>query len=90
MERCICCGIAAQQHPFVGVGRANLDNNAGDMSAHPVCELCFKNPEHRTLNPNPKVHFFPRASAPIAVNAAKRTDEDSRSGRDIGLGMGTV
>lgn len=86
MESCICCGIVAKgHHPFVGIGRSDLDNNAGEMAKHPVCEQCHNDSAHRTLRPNPKVHFFPAATAPIALGAAKRTDLDSKDGRDLGV-----
>ena len=87
MERCVGCGIAAQSHPIVGVGRADLSAGSGDLVAHPVCDLCWRDPAHRTLGAV-KVTYFPRAEAARAVAAAKAMDAASKRGEDLGVGMG--
>lgn len=86
MERCIGCGIAAAAHPYVGVGRANLETGEGAMVAHPVCALCWADPTHRTLMPAPKVAYFTRDHSAVAVSASNALDAKSKRGEDIGLG----
>lgn len=66
-EICSGCGAADDEHPIVGVTR---DEEDGKMAAFPVCKECHVNPAHRKTVL--KMHFFPRAQAPIAVDAAER------------------
>lgn len=88
-EVCIGCGIVAKpgtSHPFVGVGREDLDANAGSMVAHPVCEACYLNPDHRAMRSSLKVVFFGVADAPVATAAAQATDRQSKAGGGINIG----
>lgn len=84
MEACAGCGIQTTgQHPYVGIGRADLETNTGEMVAHPVCEPCWRDPAHR-VHPL-KMHFALRADADRAVRAARTTDALSKQGADIGV-----
>lgn len=88
METCIGCGIVTKAeggHPFVGVGREDLNTGAGPMTAHPVCGACAEDPGHRSLGPL-KVSYFPKGDSPVAVAAAKRTDAQSKAGGPINIG----
>lgn len=65
-ELCSGCGAIAPQHPWAGIAR---DEETGKMTAFPVCDACFNDPAHRQ---HPlAMHFFDRASAPAAVQAAE-------------------
>ena len=87
-EACVGCGhVVIGEHPIVGIGRLDLDNNGVDdpMTAHPVCEQCWIDPAHRTLR-TLKVTFFPRSAAPGALAAAHATDRLSKiPGATIGV-----
>lgn len=89
MEACVGCGIVTKdQHPMVGIGRLDLDANGVDdeIAAHPVCEACWKDPEHRTLRPL-KVSFFYLKDKANALGSAKASDRASKiPGMDIGIG----
>lgn len=93
MEKAICigCGIvAAGSHPFIGVGREDLDAGTGPMVTHPVCAACHRDPTHRTLRPTLKVTFFASNDAPTALRAARNTDHQSKTGQSIGIGGASV
>jgi hypothetical protein len=66
LEMCSGCGAVAPQHPLVGVTR---DVETGLMTAFPVCHECWATPSHRTRPI--KMHFFDRAEADLAVQAAE-------------------
>ena len=66
VEICSGCGLAAPRHPIAGVTR----DDDGRMAEFPVCEECWRNPAHRTAPL--KMHFFSRAQAETAVDAAER------------------
>lgn len=66
MEVCKGCGVEAEQHPMVGVGKAD---ESSEFTNWPVCDRCWKDPKHRTLSPL-KVHFFERKMARIATALA--------------------
>lgn len=71
MERCIGCGIAAQEHPVVALGQwpdgvaIGGDVNPRGFSAAPVCRPCHVEPAHRTLGRIDGT-FFERKDAFVA------------------------
>jgi hypothetical protein len=81
---CVGCQSRAERHPYVGVGRADLDGNTGEMVSHPVCAPCWSDPSHRKRPL--KLAFFPVTAAPIAVAAARVMDAKSKAGEDLALG----
>ena len=66
MELCAGCEALAKTHPYVGVGR----DHEGFFDALPICEVCWRDPAHRKVTL--KMHFFPRAQAEQALDAAER------------------
>lgn len=84
ISQCVCCGMSALAHPYIGVGRADLSSNDGPMVEHPVCASCWAHPGRRTKPV--KVAFFPRSQAPIAVAMARLMDDKSKAGEDLSLG----
>lgn len=75
-EVCYGCGIVADKHPMVAVGKFEdgvaLDGEVSERGygAAPVCDACWKDPGHRTLHSPIKGAFFPRSSAESARQAA--------------------
>jgi hypothetical protein len=67
VEICSGCGAVAIKHPMAGVMR---DEETGLMAEFPVCHLCWTTPSHRTRTL--KMHYFDRASAATAVEAAEK------------------
>lgn len=84
MKTCVLCGVKAVQHPWVGVGRQNLETNAGPMTKYDVCFHCHRFPKNRTLK-NVKLHFHPAPQGDIAVAGANRLLELSKNGGDLSL-----
>jgi hypothetical protein len=66
-ELCSGCGAVAPKHPMAGVAR---DEETGLMTEFPICHACWVDPSHRQRVL--KMHFFDRASAAVAVDAAER------------------
>jgi hypothetical protein len=63
---CIGCGIVEKEPTdYVAVVRGD----DGRFVHKSICTPCWKDPEHRTLGPV-KAHFFPRARADAATQAA--------------------
>ena len=64
---CSGCGAVAIQapHPIVGIG---WDQETNAFAAFPVCDPCWRHPEHRAVKL--KMHFFPRDQEAIALAAA--------------------
>jgi hypothetical protein len=83
MESCIGCGAQAEKHPVVGIGRADLAANVGELVEHPVCKQCHENPAHRTTPL--KVAYHPRANSSLALATARILDEKSKRGEDLDL-----
>lgn len=81
---CAQCGadpVGGGRHPYVGIGRADLQRGTGAMAAHPICGPCY------TQAPRPiKVAYFHADQAVVALAAAEETDRRSRHGLPIGIG----
>lgn len=65
MEPCSGCGAMAFRHPIVGVG---WDQEAMRFDGFPICDPCWRNPQHRTRPL--KMHFFERKHEREAVARA--------------------
>lgn len=73
-ETCGGCGASADQYPYVAVMNkadagslpvVQTSQDNPDWVGVAVCEACWRDPAHRTTPL--KCHFFPRASARVAV-----------------------
>jgi hypothetical protein len=61
----------AGTHPWVAVMRDDPTSEDTTTFYHaPVCDLCHKDPGHRSQDPL-KAHFFPRAQRKLAVIGAR-------------------
>lgn len=62
MEVCKGCEAEAEQFAMVAVVRNDGDPALGAFVAVPVCDACWKDPAHQTVQ-RLKAHYFPRAQA---------------------------
>ena len=72
-EVCAGCEAVAPRHPWSGIGHEDPDGPGGEPArfvAFPVCDLCHRDPQHRSKRPL-KMHFFPRNQRRQAVFAAR-------------------
>lgn len=82
-EACHGCGIVVRGlHPVVGVMKDEATDRMIDV---PVCEACWKDPEHRTKNAL-KAHFYMKADAATGLAASQRMLELSKLGKHLGVG----
>ncbi len=66
MEICIGCDKVAHEQPFVAIVPA--PDSPVKFIAAPFCLECWSDPTHRLRVI--KAHYFPRAAAHVALNAA--------------------
>lgn len=82
-EECRGCGIVAKDvHPMVAIMK---DEASQRMFSAPVCDECWKDPEHRTKDML-KAHFHYRAEGPGGLEASNRMLEASKRGEHQGIG----